>query len=99
LNALVSRGFQINAIQILSPEELNPGTYGDLKLIDAESGGIQEVTFGKFRLKAYQETVSNFCQRLREFCQARGISFFRASSDTALEQLLLRQLREAEIWK
>lgn len=99
LNALVSRGFQINVVHILSPEELNPGTYGDLKLVDAETGGIQEVTFGKFRLRAYQETVLNFCQRLREFCQARGMAYFQASSDTPIEQLLLRQLREAEIWK
>jgi len=99
LNALVSRGFQISVVQILSPEELNPGTYGDLKLVDAETGGIQEVTFGRFRLKAYQETVLNFCQRLREFCQTRGMSYFQASSDAPLEQLLLRQLREAEIWK
>ncbi len=99
LSALVSRGFQVTAVQILSPEELSPGTYGDLKLIDAETGGIQEVTFGRFRMKAYQETVQNFCQRLREFCQTRGISYFLAGSDTALEQLLLRQLREAEVWK
>jgi hypothetical protein len=50
-------------------------------------------------LKAYQQTVQNFCQRLREFCQARGITYFLASSDTPLDQLLLRQLREAEVWK
>src|SRR3954470_6716863 len=99
LSALVSRGFQVTAVQILSPEELNPGTYGDLKLIDAESGSIQEVTFGRYRLRAYQQTVQNFCQRLREFCQTRGITYFLVSSDTPLEQLLLRQLREAEVWK
>src|SRR5258706_4796176 len=58
--ALVSRGFQVTAVQILAPEELNPPSYGDLKLIDAETGGIQEVTFGRFRLKAYQQTVQNF---------------------------------------
>lgn len=98
LEALVGRGFQVNAVQILSPEELNPLTYGDLKLVDAESGAIQEVTFGKYRLKSYQQTVHNFCQRLREFCQSRGIRFFMASSGTPLEQLLLKQLREAEVW-
>lgn len=99
LNALISRGFQVNLVQVLAPEELNPTTYGDLRLVDSESGAIQEVTFGKFRLKSYQQTVQNFCQRLREFCQNRGIRFFSVSSDTPLEQLLLRQLREAEIWK
>jgi len=98
LNALVGRGFQVNAVQILAPDELNPATYGDLRLVDAETGGIQEVTFGRYRLKVYQQTVQNFCQRLREFCQGRGINFFTASSDTALEQLLLKQLRQAEVW-
>ncbi len=98
LTALVGRGFQVSAVQILAPEELDPGTYGDLKLVDSESGAIQEVTFGRYRLKAYQQTVRNFCQRLREFCQSRGIRFFMASSNTSLDHLLLKQLREAEVW-
>jgi uncharacterized protein (DUF58 family) len=98
LNALIGRGFQVNAIQILAPEELNPGTYGDLRLVDSETGVMQEVTFGKYRLKAYQQTVQNFCQRLREFCSGRGMSFFSVSSEMPLEQLLLKQLRQAEVW-
>jgi hypothetical protein len=97
-SALLGRGFQISAVQILAPEELEPTTYGDLRLVDSETGIQQEVTFGKYRLKTYRLTVENFCQRLREYCQARGIHFFRAGSDASLEQLLLRQLREAEIW-
>jgi uncharacterized protein (DUF58 family) len=98
LTALIGRGFQINAVQILAPEELTPTTYGDLRLVDSETGVLQEVTFGKFRLKAYQQTVQNYIQRLREFCQPRGISFFSVGSDTSLEQLLLKQLREQEVW-
>jgi len=98
LGAIVARGFQVSAVQILAPEELNPTAYGDLRLVDSETGAKQEVTFGRYRLPAYQRTVQNFCQRLREFSQARGINFFMASSDTALEQLLLKQLREAEVW-
>jgi len=98
LNALVGRGFHIDLVQILAPEELAPSTYGDLKLVDAETGGMQEVTFGKFRLKAYQQTVQNYCQRLREFCRGRGIQYFQARSDMSLEELLLKRLREAEVW-
>jgi uncharacterized protein (DUF58 family) len=99
LNALVGRGFQVDVVQILSPEELQPATYGDLRLVDAESGAMQEVTFGKFRLKSYQQTVQNFLQRLREFCAERGINFFTASSATDLSELLLKQLRNAEVWR
>jgi uncharacterized protein (DUF58 family) len=98
LTALIGRGFQVNAVQILAPEELNPTTYGDLRLVDSETGGMQEVTFGKYRLKAYQQTVQNYIQRLREFCTPRGIRFFTAGSDTNLEELLLKQLRSAEVW-
>lgn len=98
LNALVARGFQVSAVQILSAEEINPTTFGDLRLVDSETGQSQEVTFGRYRLTVYRQTVLNFCQRLREYCQARGIHFFSTTSDTALEHLLLRQLREAEVW-
>jgi hypothetical protein len=98
LTALVGRGFQVNAVQILAPDELNPATYGDLRLIDSETGAQQEVTFGKYRLNTYKQTVQNFCQRLREYCSSRGMNFFMAASDTPLEELLLKQLREAEVW-
>src|SRR5213593_1067767 len=97
-NALVGRGFQVDAVQILAPEELSPTSFGDLRLVDSETGAMQEVTFGRYRLKGYQQTVQNFIQRLREFCQGRGINYFTASSNTALEELLLRQLRQAEVW-
>jgi uncharacterized protein (DUF58 family) len=98
LTALVGRGFQVNAVQVLAPEELAPTAYGDLRLVDSETGAQQEVTFGKYRLAAYKQAVQNFCQRLREYCSSRGITFFLAGSDTALEELLLKQLRQAEVW-
>jgi uncharacterized protein (DUF58 family) len=97
-NALIGRGFQVNAVQILAPEELSPATFGDLRVVDSETGGMEEVTFGKYRLKAYQQTVANFVQKLREFCQPRGIRFFSVSSATVLGDLLLKQLRASEVW-
>ena len=98
LRALIGRHFQVSAVQILAPEELAPTTFGDVRFIDSETGAHQEVTFGKYRLKAYQQSVENYCQRLREYCRGRGINFFRAASNTPLETLLLQQLRQAEVW-
>ena len=98
LSALVGRGFQVDLVQILAPDELSPATFGDLRLVDSETGAMQEVTFGRFRLKAYRQTVQNFMQRLREYCKVRGINFFTASSNTDLQDLLLKQLRQAEVW-
>src|SRR5258706_10424080 len=98
LTALVGRGFQVNVVQILAPEELAPTTFGDLRLVDAETGALQEVTFGRYRMKAYQQTVQNFIQRLREFTTKRGINFFMASSNMDLQDLLLKQLQKSEVW-
>jgi uncharacterized protein (DUF58 family) len=98
LTALVGRGFQVNVVQILAPEELAPTTFGDLRLVDSESGGLQEVTFGRYRMKAYQQTVQNFIQRLREYCTKRGINFFMAPANMDLQDLLLKQLRKSEVW-
>jgi len=98
LGALVARGFQVSAVQILSREEIAPESFGDLRLIDSETGGTQEVTFGRFRLRAYQQTVQAYVQRLKEWCQRRGVNFFSCSSDASLDDLLLRQLRRAEVW-
>jgi uncharacterized protein (DUF58 family) len=97
LTTLIGRGFQVNVVQILAPEELEPTTFGDLRLVDAETGDEREVTFGKFRLKHYQQTVQNFCGRLREYCQTRGMNYFLAASNTDLSDLLLKQLRQAEV--
>ena len=98
LTALLGRGFQVDVVQILAPEEIAPTTFGDLRLVDSETGATQEVTFGRYRLKAYQQTVQNFLQRLREYCQGRGINFFSVGSNAVLEDLLLKQLRKAEVW-
>ena len=98
LTALIGRGFQVTAIQILAPEELDPTTFGDLRLVDAETGAETEVTFGKYRMAAYRQTVANYLERLREYCTGRGIRFATVGSNTDLGELLLKQLRAAEVW-
>ncbi len=97
LSALVGRGFQVDVVQILAPEELTPTTFGDLRLVDSETGAQQEVTFGRHRLAAYRQSVEAFVSRLNGFCRARGIQFFLASSATRIEELLLKRLRQAEV--
>jgi uncharacterized protein (DUF58 family) len=98
LAALLARGFQVQAVQVLAAEELAPVAYGDLRLVDSESGATQEVTFARYRLAAYQQAVRSFCDSLREFCTVRGGTYFLATTATPLEDLLLKQLREAAIW-
>jgi hypothetical protein len=98
LGALLGRGFEVCVVQVLAPEEMAPTHFGELRLVDAETGTIQEVTFGRHRLKAYQRSVEKYCEGLRGYCRSRGVAWCRASSDASLEEILLRNLREAGVW-
>jgi uncharacterized protein (DUF58 family) len=99
LRALAARGFRTTVLHILAPEELQPATFGDLRLVDAESGATQEVTFGRFRMGAYRKAVEAFCGGLRDFCRNHGMNYVLAASDQPIEQLLLRQLRDGRLWE
>ena len=99
LKALVARGFQVIVVQILSPEELHPSTFGDLRVVDAETGTVREVTFGKFRRRRYQTAVRAYIDQVAEFCTARGVAFWSVTSDSLIEDLLLRQMKEGEFWR
>ena len=99
LKSLASRGSEVHAVQILAPEELEPSSYGDLRVIDSETGAEQEVTFGKYRLKSYRATVQNYCRRLQEYCRARGIRYQLAQSDTPIDDLLLKAMRMGGMWR
>ncbi len=99
LKALVARGFQVIVVQILSPEELHPSTFGDLRVVDAETGTVREVTFGKFHRRRYQTAVRAYIDQVAEFCTARGVAFWSVTSDSLIEDLLLRQMKEGEFWR
>ena len=99
IKALMSRGCQVMAVQVLSPEEIHPSLFGDLKFVDAETGAAQEVTFGKYRLSRYQAAANAYVERLAGFCRRRGVGFWSVSSASSLEDLLLKQLREGEFWR
>lgn len=72
-----------------------PSSFGDLRLVDSETGSKREVTFGKYQ--AYRQAVENYTQKLREFCRSRGIGFSRVTSDATLESVLLKDLRECAL--
>lgn len=93
LESLVTRGCLLQIVQVLAPEEWEPPWHGDLRMVDCETGAEQDVTFGRFRLHAYQRTVQHFTGNLRHFCRARGIGYTLVRTDQTVEDFVLRELR------
>ncbi|MBM3502223.1 MAG: DUF58 domain-containing protein, partial [Armatimonadetes bacterium] len=54
IQTLVSCHFDVNAVQVLTPEEVAPDLAGDLRLVDAETGDRREITVTGALLSAYR---------------------------------------------
>jgi uncharacterized protein (DUF58 family) len=90
------RGYDLFALQILAPEELDPAAHGfegDLQLVDSESGGIREATVSPGLLRAYRDRLDAHAASLRTACRRRGIGLAAIRSDTPTEEVLLGVLR------
>ncbi|MCH2147789.1 MAG: hypothetical protein MK073_08235 [Phycisphaerales bacterium] len=96
LQYLVGSGWDVFVIQVLSPEELHPlehGMEGDLKLVNAESNEVCEVTVTTPLIEQYQSNLSSFCDDVRMQCTRIGAGNVRVSSDIDIELLLVEYLR------
>ncbi|MGP1310024.1 MAG: DUF58 domain-containing protein, partial [Phycisphaerales bacterium] len=99
LRLLKGRGYDLFAIQLLSPQEVNPELGGDLRLRDIEDRDVAEVTISAPLLKQYKQNLSAYVEQLRSFCARREITFMSVTTDTPIESLLLDYLRARGLLK
>lgn len=94
LRYLVARQMDVYAVQVLSPEEIDPEVAGDLKLVDVEDQDVAEITVSRALLKRYKENLAAYRAKLYEFCTRRGISCLFTSTQVPFETLVLAYLRQ-----
>lgn len=99
LRLLRGHGYDLFAIQVLSPQEMTPTIGGDLRLKDIEDGDAAEVTISAPLLKRYQQTLNAYCNRLHEFCAQRDIVHMTVKSDTKVDSFVLDYLRRRGLLK
>jgi uncharacterized protein (DUF58 family) len=93
LRSLRAAGQEVTAIQILSPEELDPPLRGDWKLVDAETGAQTEVTLSPHLLRSYREALERHTEALSDFCRREGSAFLQLRSDVDLAGTVLSDLQ------
>ncbi len=91
-------GFDAYCIQVLTPDERDPGRpggtlVGDLRLIDAESPNAAEVTMSGALIKRYRQRLAEFVQGLESACKAREIDYMLVTSDLGMDEIVLGSLR------
>ena len=91
--------FEVHVIQTLDPAELRPRDGGDLRLIEAETGEVFEVTANDALLRRYAHEIDSFLENVEAFCLRRGVGYARATTAVPFEDLVLRVLRDGMILK
>lgn len=90
---LIGRKYDLYAIQLLSPQEIEPDLAGDLSLLDVEDDDIAEVTISRALINRYKQNLAAYCGGLRDFCSKRGVTYMFTSTEIPFDQLVLSYLR------
>jgi uncharacterized protein (DUF58 family) len=97
LRYLADGRYDAYAIQLLSPQEVDPtsgGVVGDLRLRDVEDGDVAEVSITPALLKRYKANLQAYCHHVRDTCLRRGIAYMVSETDVPFESLVLKYLRQ-----
>jgi uncharacterized protein (DUF58 family) len=93
IRALVGRRFSPTLLQVLAPEEIAPPFTGDLRLVDAETGNVREVTITSGLLARYQQRLQAHRDFLEGLGNRYGVNTVSTVTSEPFDQLVLRYLK------
>lgn len=94
LKYLAGGKYDLYAVHVLSPQELEPDIQGDLKLKDMEDQDMAEVSITQPLLKKYKANLNAYCLALKDYITRRGGSYLFSSTSVPFDTLVLNYLRE-----
>lgn len=95
LEGLLNRNFEFNALQVLSPQELELQLDGSFRLQDVESGEQIELSLGPDLKRIYSNALQTFTDDLRRIFKKKGVPFVRISSDQQFKEILFKVFPKA----
>lgn len=86
--------YDLFAVHILSPQEIEPQLVGDLKLRDVEDDDLAEVSITQPLIKQYKANLNAYCLAIKDYLTRRGGTYLFTSTAVPFETLVLNYLRE-----
>ncbi|MFO7663463.1 MAG: DUF58 domain-containing protein [Chloroflexota bacterium] len=93
IQALLSRGYEVAIIHVLSPDETSPASGGDLKLVDVETGEEAEITLDADLLQDYSQRLSAWTAAIQAYCRSRGVRYVPVTTDQPWDAFVISTLR------
>jgi len=80
-------------MQVASPWEFDPTLRGELRLVDCESGGHDDLTITDSMLRRYRAAFQKMGDELRTYCMRNSIGHALARTDTPFDEFLVGALQ------
>ena len=97
LGFLRQQQFEVSALQVIDPAELDPALSGDVRLVDAETGTAFDLLADPRILDSYRAEFHRFTDHVEKECRRRAIGFIQTTTAVPFEDLVLRVLRERQL--
>lgn len=94
---LLYKNQQVILIHVMSPEELKPALYGQVRLVDSESREGRNMTITPTMLKYYEKKLNAFINDIKSFSSKMGVTYVQVSSEEEIEKIVFEYLTHAGV--
>ncbi len=94
LKILRTIGHDVFAIHVASMRDRDPGAFGDVQFVDAETGDRREIEVTPRLASAYVRAWTAYAAQLEHFCGRYDIGYIRADAERPFEEIILKAFRQ-----
>lgn len=94
LKILRTLGHDVLAVHVTSAQDRDPGLFGEVRLVDVETGEARDVEVTPRLAQAYRQAWQAHADRLARFCGRYGIGYIRADAEQPFEDIVLTAFRQ-----
>jgi len=94
LKILASMGHDVFVVHIASQADRMPGSLGEVRFVDTETGELRDVEVTPALERAYSEMWETHAAELELFCGRYNLGYVRADAERSFEQIILHTFRK-----
>jgi uncharacterized protein (DUF58 family) len=94
LKILRTLGHDVFVVHVTSERDRDPGAFGDVRFVDAETGDLREIEVTPRLAAAYIQAWEAHAAELARFCGRYNIGYVRADAGSPFEEVILKSFRQ-----
>jgi uncharacterized protein (DUF58 family) len=94
LKILATLGHDVFVVHVASARDRDPGSFGEARFVDAETGDLRDVEVTPQLVAAYHAEWEAHALELERFCGRYALGYVRADAETPFEDVILKAFRK-----